>query len=162
MNITKILNRRGARNRNKKERRFMRNRILANAAVALFLLTCAACKSGDLPPSPSSLINGTRDRLNPYRMTLATDPSSPHASGPILLKVHVIDAANQPADGLTLNAEVSMVGMNGSHHLTLDGRGNGDYDGQVNVDMAGSWDVDVTASKDGKSGKQKLVMEVGN
>jgi nitrogen fixation protein FixH len=95
-------------------------------------------------------------------MTLAKDPSYPHASGPIQLKVHVIDAANQPADGLTLNAEVSMAGMNGSHQLTLDGRGNGDYDGQLNVDMAGSWDVNLTASKDGKSGQQKLMMDVGN
>jgi hypothetical protein len=135
---------------------------LSALAVALLMLTCVGCKSSDLPPSPASLINGTRDRLNPYRMTLATDPSYPHASGPIQLKVHVIDAANQPADGLTLNAEVSMAGMNGSHQLTLDGRGNGDYDGQLNVDMAGSWDVNLTASKDGKSGRQKLMMDVGN
>jgi len=28
--------------------------------------------------------------------------------------------------------------------------------------MAGSWDVNLTASKDGKSGQQKLMMDVGN
>lgn len=141
----------------------MRLRTLAVVAAALLTLACAACKQGDLPPNPTSLINGTRDRLNPYRMTLSTDPASPRFGGPITLKVHVIDAANQPADGLTLKADVSMAGMTqGDQHLTLDGRGNGDYDGQVNVDMAGAWDVNLTASREGKSGQQRLVLDVGN
>lgn len=138
----------------------MRLSALAVAALAL-IFTCAGCKSSDLPPNPTSLINGTRDRLNPYRMTLATDPAYPHA-GPVLLKVHVIDAANQPAEGLTVKADVSMAGMNGAQHLTLDGRGNGDYEGQITVDMAGAWDVNLTASKADKSGQQRLVLDVGN
>ncbi|MDR3740772.1 MAG: FixH family protein [Terracidiphilus sp.] len=142
----------------------MRLRTLGvTAAAILLVLACSACKSSDLPPSPASLINGTRDRLNPFRMTLSTDPTSPRASGPITLKVHVIDAANQPADGVTLKADVSMAGMSsGDQHLTLDGHGNGDYDGRVNLDMAGSWDVNLTASRDGKSQQLKLFLDVGN
>jgi nitrogen fixation protein FixH len=49
----------------------------------------------------------------------------------------------------------------GSQHLTLNGRGNGDYEGEVNLEMPGSWDVDLTANKDGKSRQQKLSIEVG-
>jgi hypothetical protein len=140
----------------------MRLRTLAAVFTALLLLASAGCKSSDLPPSPSSLINGTRDRLNPFRMTLTTDPAYPHP-GPVGIKVHVIDAANQPADGVTLKADISMAGMDhGAQHLTLDGRGNGDYDGQVTLEMAGSWDVDLTASKDDKSKQLRLMIDVGN
>lgn len=141
----------------------MRIRTLAVIAAAILLvLACSACKSSDLPPSPASLINGTRDRLNPFRMTLTTDPASPR-SGPITIKVHVIDSANQPADGVTLKADVSMNGMgSGDQHLTLDGHGNGDYDGRANLDMAGSWDVNLTASRDGKTQQLKLYIDVGN
>lgn len=76
-----------------------------------------------------------------------------------MLKVHVIDAANQPADGVTLDADVSMGGM--SQHLTLSGTGGGDYETQMNLEMAGSWDVDLTATKDGKSRQQRLSIDVG-
>ncbi len=143
-------------------------RLPSHTALALFavaLLTLSSgCKSADvvLPPSPTSLINGTRDRLNPYRFTLATDPATPNFTGPITLKVHVIDAANQPADGVTMQADVSMGGMDqGAQHVTLDGKGNGDYEGEIKLDMAGSWDVDLTATGEGKSGKQRLNIEVG-
>ena len=55
-----------------------------------------------------------------------------------------------------------MSGMDhGSQHLTLDGKGDGDYEGQMNLEMAGSWDVDLTATKDGKSRQQRLNIEVG-
>jgi nitrogen fixation protein FixH len=115
-----------------------------------------------MPPSPIAIINNTRDQLTPFRFTFATDPTSPSYNGPILLKVHVIDAANQPADGVMLKADVTMSGMDhGAQHLTLSGKGNGDYEGQVNLEMAGSWDVDLTATKDGKSRQQKLSVEVG-
>lgn len=137
---------------------------LALFTVALLTMVSSGCKSeeANLPPSPSTLINGTRDRLNPFRFTLATDPASPNFNGPITIKVHVIDAANQPTDGVNVQADVSMSGMDqGAQHLTLDDRGGGDYAGDVKLDMAGSWDVDLTASKDGKSGKQRLSIEVG-
>ena len=80
----------------------------------------------------------------------------------VTLKVHVIDAAGQPADGVAVQADVSMSGMDqGAQHLTLDGKGGGDYEGDVKLEMAGSWDVDLTATQGDKSGKQKLSMEVG-
>jgi hypothetical protein len=134
---------------------------LALFTVALLTLVSSGCKSGDvvLPPSPTTLINGTRDRLNPFRFTLATDPASPNFNGPITIKVHVIDATGQPADGVTMEADVSMSGM--AQHVTLDGRGGGDYEGDVKLEMAGSWDVDLTATRDGNSGKQRLSIEVG-
>jgi YtkA-like protein len=144
-------------------------RIPSNTALALFtviLLTLisAGCKSEEaaLPPSPTTLINGTRDRLNPFRFTLTTDPASPNFNGPITIKVHVIDAANQPADGVTVQADLSMSGMGqGAQHLTLDGKGGGDYEGDVKLEMAGSWDVDLTAARDDRNGHQRLSIEVG-
>ena len=140
---------------------------LAIAAVILLLslvvLPISGCKSENtLPPAPASLIHGTRDRLNPFRFTLNTEPSAPNSNDRITLKVHVIDAANQPADGAEVNADVSMTGMNGSRHLTLNGLGGGDYEGEVKLEMAGSWDVDLSATRDGKSSQQRLTIEVGS
>lgn len=142
----------------------MRFRILAIAAIAALVYFAMKYKPepSALPPNPAMIIQNTRDRLTPFRFTLATDPTSPSFNAPIRLKVHVIDAADQPADGVELKADVSMSGMDqGAQHLVLSGRGNGDYDGRVNLEMAGSWDVDLTATKDGKSRQQKLSIEVG-
>ena len=136
-----------------------------SAAVALSLslvMLTSGCKSENtLPPAPASLINNTRDRLNPFRFTLTTEPSAPSFNDQIMLKVHVIDAANQPADGVELNADVSMPGMNGSQQVSFSGRGDGDYEGAVKVEMAGSWDVDLSATREGKSSKQRFTIEVG-
>lgn len=141
----------------------MRLRLLATSALVLLALGSTGCKSeNDLPPSPTYLINHTRDQLSPFRFTLATEPASPNYTSPFMLKVHVIDAAGQPADDVEVKANVSMSGMDqGAQQLTLSGEGNGDYSGQVSLDMAGSWDVDLTASKDGKTRQQRLSIEVG-
>jgi hypothetical protein len=71
----------------------------------------------------------------------------------------VIDSADQPADGVTLTADFSMSGM--TQHITLEGKGGGDYEGRVNLEMAGSWDVDLTATRDEKRREQRLSIEVG-
>jgi hypothetical protein len=141
----------------------MRLSTLVLTATFALSISFAGCKSGtSMPPNPTTIINNTRDQLTPFRFTLATDPTPPSYSRPITLKVHVIDAASQPADGVTLKADVSMSGMDsGAQHLTLSGKGGGDYEGQMNLEMAGSWDVDLTATKDGKSRQQKLSIEVG-
>ena len=133
------------------------------AAIAISLIVPVfGCKSENtLPPSPASLINGTRDRLNPFRFTFATEPGAPSVNGRITLKVHVIDAANQPADGVQVNADVSMLGAGGSHHVELSGQGNGDYEGEVDLETAGSWDVDLSATRDDKSSKQRFAIDVG-
>jgi hypothetical protein len=140
----------------------MRLRTLAITTSVVLSLTFTGCKSESLPPSPTSLINNTRDRLSPFRFSVTTDPASPSSKGPIMLKVHVIDAANQPADDVTVKADVSMGGMDrGAQHLTLSGRGGGDYETQMDLEMPGSWDVDLTATRDGKSRQQRLSIEVG-
>jgi nitrogen fixation protein FixH len=141
----------------------MRLHTISIATAVILTLAAAGCKSDSgLPPNPMTVINGTRDRLTPFRFTLATDPTSPSSHGPTMLKVHVIDAAGQPADNVEEKADVSMSGMDhGAQHLTLDGRGGGDYEGQMNLEMAGSWDVNLTASRDGKTRQQKLSIEVG-
>ncbi len=141
----------------------MRRYTLIFAAIALLPLAFTGCKSeSTTPPNPTAIINNTRDQLTPFRFTLTTDPTPPKYSSPFMLKVHVIDGANQPADGVTLKADVTMTGMDhGAQHITLSGKGDGDYEGQVNLEMAGPWDVDLTASKDGKSRQQKLSIEVG-
>jgi hypothetical protein len=135
--------------------------IVAIAAIAYFAFNKFRPQPSELPPAPAALINSTRDRLTPFRFNLTTDPASPSANSSVLLKVHVIDGANQPADGVTLSADVSMIGGGSMQHLTLDGNGDGDYEGRVNLDAAGSWDVDLTASKDGKSRQQRLNIVVG-
>ena len=137
----------------------MRLRPLALAAVAALILL-AGCKNSDLPPSPPALIIGTRDRVNPFRMTLTTDPTWPKASGPTLIKVHIIDGSNQPVEGVELKADISMPGM--AQHTSFDDRGKGDYETQVTLEMAGNWDVDLNASKDGRTKQQRLNIEVGN
>jgi len=43
----------------------------------------------------------------------------------------------------------------------LNGLGGGDYTGEVKLEMAGSCDVDLSATRDGKSSKQRLTLEVG-
>jgi hypothetical protein len=143
----------------------MRFRLIAIAIIVVivyFVITRYKPEPSALPPAPMAIINGTRDRLTPFRFTLETAPPAPRFTAPILLKVHVIDATSQPADGVEIKADVSMSGMDhGSQHLTLTGRGNGDYEGEVNLEMPGSWDVDLTANKDGKSRQQKLSIEVG-
>src|ERR1017187_287827 len=131
--------------------------------VALLTLASSGCKTDTvLPPAPASLINNTRDRLTPFRFTLTTDPPSPNFNSPVVIKVHVIDATDHPADGVTVQANVSMSGMDqGTQHLTLSGKGGGDYEGEVKLEMAGSWDVDLSATRDGKSRQQRLSIEVG-
>lgn len=140
------------------------------ATLTVLLLISAGCKSNNsgsdssssmMPPDPTAIINNTRDKLTPFRFNLTTDPASPRYTSPITLKVHVIDAADHPADGVTLNADVSMIGMPQAQHVTFSGTGGGDYEGQVNLDMAGTWDVDLTATRDGKTRQQKLNIEVG-
>lgn len=137
---------------------------LAIAAVAVLAIALTGCKSepSSMPPNPAALINNTRDRLMPFRFTLTTDPAPARANSPVVLKVHVIDAANQPADGVTVKADVSMSGMGGAHQVTMDGKGDGNYEGQVSLEMAGSWDVDLTATRDDKSRQQKLSIDVGS
>jgi len=144
----------------------MRFRLIAFAVVAALAYFAYTKYKGNLvvtgPPDPTAIITSTRDRLTPFRFTLATEPTSPSYNGPILLKVHVIDAADKPADGVTLKADISMGGMDhGAQHLTLNDKGDGDYESQMNLEMAGSWDVDLTATKDGKSRQQKFSIEVG-
>jgi len=137
--------------------------VFAIATFAALTIGLNGCKSDSsyMPPDPTKLINNTRDKLNPFRFTMTTDPASPNYNSPIMLKVHVIDAANQPADGVTVKADVSMSGMSQVQHITLSGSGSGDYQGQVSLDMAGSWDIDVSATRDGKSSEQKLSITVG-
>jgi len=136
--------------------------VAAAIVLSFSLVVLTGCKSENtLPPAPASLINGSRDRLNPFRFTFSTDPSTPSFNDRITLKVHVIDAANQPTDGVEVKADVSMPGMNGSHHVEFSGVGNGDYEGQVDLEGAGSWDVDLSATRDDKSSKQRVALEVG-
>lgn len=135
---------------------------LSLLAASLLMTAAPACKSNEMPPNPSSLITGTRDRLNPFRMNLTTDPQWPKANGSFTLKVHVIDAAGQPATGISLKGSLSMNGMSQSHDVSFDDRGNGDYEGQVTLEMPGVWDVDLTASQGDKIKQLRLNVEVGS
>jgi hypothetical protein len=140
----------------------MRVRLLFIAIVAVVLyygFSRYKPAPSDLPPNPAAIINNTRDKLTPFRFNMTTDPASPRYNNSVLIKVHVIDSADQPADGVTLTADFSMSGM--TQHITLEGKGGGDYEGRVNLEMAGSWDVDLTATRDEKRREQRLSIEVG-
>ncbi len=139
----------------------MRLRIFPIAAVAA--LTYLAIKhSSELPalPDPATAILSLR--VAPFRFTLGTEPEAPNCDTPITLKVHVIDAAGHPADGLIIEADAAMSSMDhGAKHATLRGKGHGNYEGEMELETAGSWEVDLTATKDLKTGRQRLSIEVG-
>jgi hypothetical protein len=141
----------------------MRLRILAIAIVAGLAYFVVQNKSAlPAPPDSAALIREIRGQASPFRFTLNTDPEPPSYNSPIVLRVHVTDAAGQPADGLAVEATVSMSGMDhGAQHSILHGKGNGVYESKVKVETVGGWNVDLTAmKKEGKSGSERLNMEV--
>jgi hypothetical protein len=142
----------------------MRLRLLSAALVALLVLTLAGCSKDDTVtlPGPASIINGTRDRLNPFRFTLTTDPASPSASGYFTVRVHVIDAEGNPAEGINLQGDVSIGGIGeGPQHISFDDRGAGDYEAELDLNIPGSYSMNVTADKDGKHKEQRFYIDVG-
>lgn len=141
----------------------MRLRLLATASLVLLTLASAGCNGNDIvsPPSPTAIINSARDRLNPFRFTLSTDPASPSATASFTINVHVIDATGQPAEGVDLEADLATTGMGGSlQHVTFDDNGAGDYSAEVNLPEPGGWDIDLTASKKGKTKHQRFYLDV--
>jgi len=141
----------------------LRLRICAIAAIAA-LTGFAVQYTSELPalPDPTALILNLRNQVTPLRFTLGTDPEAPNCDTPITLKVHVIDAAGRPADGLIIEADAAINGTgHGAQHVTLHGKGHGNYEGKMKLETAGSWDVDLTATKDMKTSRQRLSIEVG-
>jgi hypothetical protein len=142
----------------------MRLRVLAIAIVAALAYFVVQDKSTlSAPLDSAALIRNIRDQSSPFRFTLHTDPEPPSYDSPIVLRVHVTDAAGRPADGLAVEATVSMSGMDhGAQHTILHGKGNGVYESKVKVETAGSWNVDVTATKKtgNSSSSERLNMEV--
>jgi hypothetical protein len=140
----------------------MRLRILAIATVAVLTYFVMEHKLGlPAPPTPAALVMSLRNQLSPFRFTLATDPEPPECDTPTILRVHASDAAGQPASGLIIEADVYMSSIDHTaQHVTLRGKGNGNYEGRVEMERAGIWNVDLTASKDGKLNRQRLSIEV--
>ncbi len=143
----------------------MRLRILAIATVAALAYFAVQNKSTlSALPDTAALIRNIRGQSSPFRFTLSTDPEPPSYDSPIVLRVHVTDAAGQPADGLAVEATFSMSGTDhGAQHMILHGKGNGVYESKVKADTPGSWNVDLTAAKrDGSSAtSERLNLEVG-
>ncbi len=138
----------------------MRVRIVAVVAAAA-LIYFAVVHRGELNslPDPTTLLISLRNP--PFHFTLSTEPEPPNSGSPILLKVHATDAFSHPADGLTIEADVSMDGATRSaQHVTLRGEGNGNYRGAVDLETAGSWDVYLTGAKGGEKGRDKISIEV--
>jgi hypothetical protein len=139
----------------------MRVRTIAVLAVAALIFYFAVLHRGGPTALPdlSTILLSLRNP--PFRFTLSTEPEPPSYGTPIMLKVHAIDAASHSADGLSIEAEVSMDGATrGTQHVTFRGEGNGDYKGVVNLETAGSWDVYLTGTKGGEKGRDKLSIEV--
>ncbi len=138
----------------------MRLRILAFATVAA-LTYFAVEHRAELPalPDPTALIINMRNQVTPFRFDLKTDPESPSCEAPVTLKVHVVDTAGQPADGLFVEADAAMSGMDhGTQHVRLRGKGHG---GMVELEMVGSWNLDLNATKDSTRSRQRFIIEVG-
>jgi len=140
----------------------MRIRTLAAVGIAALICFAVLHPAGLASlPDPSAILLSMRNP--PFRCTLSTEPEPPSYGTPMTLKVHVIDAASHPADGLSVVAYVSMDGTDhGAKHVTLRGEGNGNYRGAVALEMAGSWNVYLTATKGGETGREKLNIEVGS
>jgi hypothetical protein len=137
----------------------MRSRIFVIAAAAVLIYVVIEHKPG--LPDPTSITMGLRNQLSPLGFTLATDPEPPECSTPAVLKVHVIDPAGKPASALNLEADIYMAGADlPAHHLTLHGKGNGDYVGTVELERAGSWNVDLTTRRNGNLIRERLSIEV--
>lgn len=130
-----------------------------SAAILLLLLPVLSCR--DAEPNPTVLLDAIRARLTPFHFSLATDPATPIAAAPLTLLVHVTDAASQPAAGLHVSAELSMLGSAHMVQVELDDRGAGDYAAEVRLEAPGSWNVDLTASGEGKSARHRFPLLVG-
>jgi len=142
----------------------MRLRLLSAALVAPLVLGLAGCSKDDavMPPGPASIINRTRDRLNPFRFTLTTDPASPSASGYFTVRVHVIDAEGNPAEGVNVQGDISVGGLGeNGQHIEFSDRGAGDYEAELDLNMPGSWTLNVTAERDGKQKEERFYIDVG-
>lgn len=140
----------------------MRARIPAIAA-AVVLVYLAVVHWQELPalPDPTTMILSMRNQVPTYRFTLATDPEPAISDEPMRLRVHVVDTNGKPADGLTVEADASLTGLNGSKHVAFRRKGNGAYEGELEVDTTGTWNVDLTATKNGRSSRQRLNLDVG-
>jgi nitrogen fixation protein FixH len=140
----------------------MRVRIPAIAATVV-LVYLAVEHWQELPalPNPTEMIISMRDQVPTYRFTLATDPEPAISGEPIWLRIQVVDTDGKPADGLAVEADASLAGLNGSKHVTFRRNGNGAYEGELEVNTTGSWNVDLTATKNGKSSRQRLNIDVG-
>jgi hypothetical protein len=140
----------------------MRLRLVAAAIVAALVCLAVQHKFA-LPPAPDSgaLITGIRDQVSPFRFALTTDPEPPGYGSPVALRVKISDAAGQPLDGVSAEANFSVIGADhGAQHVILHRKGRGVYEGTANLEMAGSWTVDLMAEKDGKRGRERLTLEV--
>jgi hypothetical protein len=138
----------------------MRLRIFAVAAVVV--LAYVAIQHRSAMPDPSALILNLRNQAPPIRFTLATEPEQPRCDTPVTLKVHAIDTAGHAANGLIIEADAAMNGMeHGALHVTLRSKGHGNYEGKMEMETAGSWDVDLSATKDMTTTRQRLSIEVG-
>lgn len=134
--------------------------IVAIATVAYFAIRHRV--ELPAPPDPTALILSMRNQVPPFRLSLATYPEQPCSDESITLRVHAVDGAGLPVDGLKIEAYAAMSGSeHGARRLTLRSKGNGNYEGRVSLELAGSWDVDLSATKDGKSARERLNIDVG-
>lgn len=139
----------------------MRIRTLAVVAVAALICYFAVLHQSGIKglPDASALLLSLRNP--PFRFTLNTEPEPPSYGAPITLKVHAVDAAGHSADGLAIEAEVSMYGATrGAQHVSFRGEGNGNYRGVIDLETAGSWDVYLTGTKGGENSRDKISIEV--
>lgn len=139
----------------------MRLRIVALAAVAALAYFAVQHRS-ELPALPDFTVLIVSLRNPQFRFTLGTEPEAPSCDAPITLKVHVIDAAGNPADGLTIEADAAMNGMeHGARRVTLHGKGHGNYEGKIELEIVGCWELDLTTIKGFTAARQRLSIEVG-
>jgi hypothetical protein len=132
--------------------------------VAAALTYFAVQHRSELPsfPDPTALIMNLRHQVAPFRFTLRTSPESPRCDTPFALNVHVVDPDGQPVDHLIIDADASMSGMDhGTQHVTLRGKGHGNYEGRLELNVVGSWDVDLSTTRNLQRARQRISLEVG-
>jgi hypothetical protein len=95
---------------------------------------------------------GRTDPADTIRVTWTLDPSPPMAGTPIVTRLTLRDAAQQPVTGARLRLEglMSHPGMAPVKAAVVE-RGNGEYEAPMQFTMAGDWILLVTGElPDGK------------
>ena len=138
-----------------------RNLVTRMAAVAVMILTIAACGGQSSQPGNEGAAGSPAPGSGSLDITLRTDPD-PVRTGENTCEVTVKDRGT-PVTDATVSTELFMAAMPSMNmpemrrNVNLTHRSEGVYQGMGQVIMAGSWDVTVKVMREGREiGRKKI------